>query len=309
MKLSFVVPCYHSEKTIARVVEEIQKEVLKRASFDYEIILVNDGSPDNVWHVIEELSESNSKIIGINLSRNFGQHSALLAGYNYCSGDYIISLDDDGQTPLESIYDLVDKLNEGYDVVFAYYNDIRQKNYRKLGTFAAKKLAEKLFDKPSNIEGSSFYIARKYIIDEMINYKGSFPYMSGLIFRTTQNITCIPAKQRDRINGKSGYSFFKLLSLWGNGCIGFSTKPIEICFYLGFFNWIISAFILIISLLNYAAISRLLFYVYIIIIIILIISGTMFFMLGLIGEYVGRLYIDNNNAPQFVIKETCINKK
>ena len=121
MKLSFVIPCYRSENTIETVVQEIRETVATRPGTDYEIVLVNDCSPDGVWQVIKKLAVADNKIKGICLAKNFGQHSALMAGYGQATGDYIISLDDDGQTPASESFKLVDKLEEGYDVVYGYY--------------------------------------------------------------------------------------------------------------------------------------------------------------------------------------------
>lgn len=133
-KFSFVIPCYRSEKTISIVIDEIKSEMKKRANDTYEIVLVNDHSPDGVWNVIEKLAEENEYIVGVNLARNFGQHCALMAGYAQTTGDYVVSLDDDGQAPLDSLCDLIAKIEEGYDVVYAYYvGGVKQNLLRPYG--------------------------------------------------------------------------------------------------------------------------------------------------------------------------------
>ncbi|MBR2091678.1 MAG: glycosyltransferase, partial [Fibrobacter sp.] len=142
-KFSFVIPCYRSEKTITTVVDEIKSEMAaKRPGDTYEIVLVNDCSPDNVWSVIEGLAQKENNVIGINLAKNFGQHSALMAGYGKCSGEYVVSLDDDGQAPLDSLNDLITKLEEGYDVVYGYHDHAFQHLFRRFGTWVNKKMAE-----------------------------------------------------------------------------------------------------------------------------------------------------------------------
>ena len=301
--LSFVIPCYKSEKTIENVVNEIITLLETRQINKYEIVLVNDYSPDNVWAVIKKLTEKNDKIKGISLAKNFGQHAALLAGYAYCIGDYVISLDDDGQTPLDSLFQLINKIEEGYDVVYAYYNEIKRTNFRIWGSFIAKKMSEVMLDAPKNFNGSSFFIARKYVIDEMIKYKNSFPYLLGLVFRVTRNIACIPTNHRERLIGKSGYSFAKLFSLWMNGFTAFSVKPLRISTFIGLitagFGFMYSIITIIKKLLNpniVVGYSSL-------ICSILITSGMIMIMLGLLGEYIGRIYISINNSPQYVIKE------
>lgn len=304
-KISFVIPCYRSENTISIVVNEVIESVGKRNGFDYEILLVNDGSPDNVWSVIESLSKNNDKIIGINLAKNFGQHSALLAGYNNCSGDLVVSLDDDGQTPIDELYTLVDELDKGFDVVCASYDEVHQNLFRKMGSKFAKAMSNYVFDlKGDDRQASSYYIAKKFIIEEMIKYTNPYPYIAGLLLRTTRNIGFVFIHQRDRYEGKSGYSFKSLVSLWLNGFTAFSVKPLQFSTYIGFFTACIGfifAFITIIRKLFInpnieAGWSS-------IIAIVLFIGGIIMIMLGMIGEYIGRIYICINNSPQFVIKQ------
>ena len=309
MKLSFVIPCYRSENTIEKVVSEIHSEMLKQSENTYEIVLVNDGSPDNVWSVLTRLvNNGEGRIIAINLAKNFGQHAALLAGYSYCTGDLVVSLDDDGQTPLDYLNALIAEINNGYDAVFAYYNEIRQNGFRRFGTWMANKMGEIMLGQPKGMKGSSFYVARKFVIDEMIRYKNSYPYIGGLVLRVTRNITGVPTEHRKRLEGKSGYSFRKLLSLWINGFTAFSVKPLEISTVLGFvlaFSGFVYALVTVIrKLLNitqvegWSTITALL----------LIIGGSIMVMLGLIGEYIGRIYICINNAPQYVIKDVVEKK-
>ena len=303
--LSFVIPCYRSQNTILKVVDEIERTVKTRDEYDYEIVLVNDCSPDGVWSVISELAGRNSHVTAIDLAKNFGQHSALLAGYNHCSGDYVISLDDDGQTPADELYKLVDKMAEGYDVVYATYGEVHQNVIRRLGSDFAKAMSDYMFDiKGSKEKGSSYYIARKFIIEEMIKYKNPYPYMAGLVLRATRNIGTVPVTHRDRMEGKSGYSFKGLINLWLNGFTAFSVKPLRLGSYVGFFTaaagLLYALFVIIRKLFIDPGIeagwSS-------IVAIMMIIGGVIMIMLGLIGEYIGRIYICINNSPQYVIKE------
>ena len=235
-KFSFVIPCYRSEKTLTTVVEEIKSEMTaKRPGDDYEIVLVNDCSPDNVWKVIERLVEKEKNVIGINLAKNFGQHSALMAGYGKCSGEYVISLDDDGQAPLDSLNDLITKLEEGYDVVYAYYRGVKQNLFRRFGSYMAGLMGRFMLEPPKDFVGSTFYIARNFVIREMCNYKNSYPYLVGLVLRTTRRIGYVATNHRSRLEGTSGYSFARLLGLWLNGFTAFSVKPLRVSTFLGFF--------------------------------------------------------------------------
>lgn len=303
-KLSFVIPCYRSEHTISIVVQEIIDTVKMRSDYAYEIVLVSDHSPDNVFDVIRSLANNNKFIKGIELSKNFGQHSALMAGYKECTGDIVISLDDDGQTPANELYSLVDKINEGYDVVYASYPQIKQSSFRIFGSRMNKVMMEILVGKPRNIDANSYFACKNFIIHDILKYSNPYPYIGGLIFRATNNIANVSVKQRDRLEGKSGYSIIKLISLWLNGFTAFSVKPLRIstltgllCAAIGF---IFGLYTIIHKLLNpstQAGWSS-------IMAVLLFIGGMIMLMLGLIGEYIGRIYISLNSSPQYVIRES-----
>ncbi len=305
--LSFVIPCYRSEKTIEAVVEELKKEISKRGDeYDYEIFLVNDHSPDNVWSVICSLCKSDEKIHGISFSRNFGQHSALMAGYAHCKGSIIITLDDDGQAPVESIYALVDKLHEGYDVVFGRYDEVKQNLFRRIGSRTNEFMCEWLLEKPEKVATNSFYGMKDFVLKDMIRYNNPYPYIGGLIFRVTRNVADVKVVQRERAQGSSGYSLFKLIALWMNGFTAFSVKPLRIASWIGIISSMIGFIMTIATVvrkllnpavqLGYSSLMA----------VMLFIGGLIMLMLGLIGEYIGRIYICLNNSPQYVVKE-CIN--
>lgn len=302
--ISFVIPCYGSEFTIEDVVEELITEVnSRRDSYDYEIILVNDCSPDNVWEVIKGLAAKNSHIFGISLARNFGQHAALMAGYSKCNGDIIFSLDDDGQAPIESVYPLIDKLNEGFDAVFGKIKEIKQSKFRIFGSFINKKMCEYLLGQPKNLCVSSFWVTRRFVIEEILRYNNSYPYIGGLLFRTTKNLADVEIDQRERQYGTSGYDLKKLLKLWVNGFTAFSEKPLRIATFLGMvcaalgFGYglfvVIRKFVHPQMPMGYSSVMA----------VILFIGGMIMLLLGMIGEYIGRIYISINNAPQYVIRE------
>lgn len=300
--ISLVIPCYGSEHTLQDVIKEIEK-LFKNIPYEYEVILVNDYSPDRVWDIIVQLSEANSRIIGINMARNFGQHAALMAGYRESSGDIIVSLDDDGQAPIEKIPELLKKIEEGYDLVYGKYPQIKQEKFRILGSYINDKMTEIMLGKPSNIRVTSFYATRRFVIEEMIKYEKSYPYVIGLALRSTQNIANVLVEQRKRAQGKSGYTFQKLLSLWLNGFTAFSVKPLRIATFTGLFcafiGFLYGAYIIIHKIMNptvpmgYSSMMA----------IILLIGGVIMLLLGMVGEYIGRIYVSVNNAPQYVIKE------
>ncbi len=307
-KLSFVIPCYKSQKTVGSVIEEISKTVKKEEKYDYEIILVNDGSPDGVWDVIKEYANRDNHILGVNLAKNFGQHSAVLAGYHYCTGDYVISLDDDGQTPAEETFRLIDELEKGYDVVYAKYEEMHQKAFRRWGSDFARRMSDYIFGVKGYYTGS-FFVARKFIIDEMIRYQNCYPYLGGLVLRTTRNIGYVSVRHNDRMQGESGYNLKKLFSLWFNGFTAFSVKPLEISTYIGFFIAFVGfiyTIVIIVRKLFIPELEAIIPYGWSSqTAIMLVIGGMILINMGLMGEYIGRIYICINNSPQFVVKEVC----
>lgn len=303
-KLSYVVPCYGSEETIESVVEEIISLMKGLDQYDYEVILVNDCSPDKVWLKIGLLCEKYPFVKGINLAKNFGQHSALMAGYNICTGDYVVTLDDDGQTPVDQVGILLDKLKEGYDVVYAKYEERQDNSFRKIGTMMNNFMLTSLLGKPKNIHLTSFFISRGYVIKEICSYRNAFPYIWGLVLRTTKNITNATIKHNKRLEGESGYTFSKLLSLWMNGFTAFSIKPLRVAAILGITFTGIGVIGIIFTVVNKLLHPEIMAGYSSLMTVMLFIGGVLMLSLGLIGEYIGRIYLCINTMPQFVIRET-----
>ena len=302
-KLSFVIPCYGSETTIEIVVNEIRETLKQRPEYDYEIILVNDCSPDRVWPRIRALALADSHITGIDLAKNFGQHAALMAGYRHCTGDLIISLDDDGQTPACELFTLVDKMKEGWDVVYASYAHKMHSGFRNFGTWMNERMTESLIGKPKGLRVTSYFIMRRFIADEILRYENAYPYIEGLIFRATRNIANVPVTHHERMVGESGYTFSKLLALWFNGFTAFSVKPLRIATFCGSacacIGFLYGIYVVIRKLVDssiemgWSSIIASIFFL----------GGLILIMLGIIGEYIGRIYISINNAPQYTIRQ------
>lgn len=302
--ISFVIPCYGSENTIGTVVSELNNVMMEDGRYTYEIVLVNDNSPDDVWHKIKELAHEYDNIKGISLAKNFGQHAALMAGYRSCSGNIVVSLDDDGQTPANQVFLLIDKINEGYDVVYAKYGEIKQSPFRIWGSWVNEKMTEILLGKPKGLKCTSYYAAKRFIVDEMLRYQNAYPYVGGLVLRSTKSVTNVDVKHQERLEGASGYSLKKLLGLWFNGFTSFSVKPLRIativgtvCAVAGFVFGVVMVLRKLLGftvVLGYSSIMTAL----------LFIGGMIMILLGVIGEYIGRIYISLNNAPQYVVRET-----
>ena len=304
--ISFIIPCYNSTHTIAPVVQEI-KDMMETdlIRYDYEIILVNDGSPDGTtFDAIREIVAREEHVSGVNLARNFGQPSAVMAGMNKAEGDYIVCGDDDGQTPYNEFPALMAKIEEGYDVVEAKYA-VREKRslFRVIGTFLNEGMATWLIAKPKGLELTTYWVTRRYVADEMISYQNPYPYLGGLMLRTTQNACNVDVSHRERLSGKSGYSIKKMIELWLNGFTNFSVKPLRLMAVIGIiiaiFGFLLGIYYIVHKLIDpgvsggFSSIMSVMLFMF----------GVVLFFMGLIGEYVGRIYISLNNAPQFVIKD------
>lgn len=305
--ISFVIPCYRSALTIRGVVEEILTLHQSHQDDDYEIILVNDASPDNVWDEIVKLSQEYPCVKGFELAKNSGQHSALLAGYKQSKGDIVVSLDDDGQIAVEDTYLIVDRLEEGFDVVYGKYKVKKHSAVRNIGSVLAGWMGVHLLGVPKDFGGSSFYAARRFIIDEMCRYTNAYVYLPGLVFRSTQNVDSVFVNHRAREIGKSNYTFIKLFSIWINGATTFSVKPLRISTFLGilsaFLGLVFTVILVIRKLLHPEMVAGWAS----LMCVTLIMSGLILLLIGVVGEYVGRIYMSENHAPQYVIRRKAGN--
>lgn len=302
MKISVVIPCYGSEHTIEAVVEEIESTINQR-KIEYEIILVNDCSPDYVWDKITMLSQKYKSVKGICFAKNFGQHAALMAGYRESSGDIVISMDDDGQTPADELYKLVDEIEAGYDVVYATYENKKHNLFRNFGSGLNDFMCNVLLGKPKGLMITSYFAARKFVIEEICRYKNSYPYIVGLVFRSTKNIGTVPVHHRARMEGSSGYTFGKLISLWLNGFTAFSVKPLRFATMMGILIASLGFLYIIYIIVNKILNPNVLLGWSSTMAAIFLIGGLILFTLGISGEYLGRVYISINDAPQYVVKK------
>lgn len=308
-KITYVIPCYRSEKTIGAVVDEIKTTMATMPEYSFDIILINDGSPDNTWETIKEIAKmpGNDNVLGINFAKNFGQHAALMAGLNKSTGDYVICLDDDGQTPADEAGKLIKALEEGADVAYARYGHKQHNLFRNFGTFMNESMASVMLGKPKELFVSSYFAARRFVVDEMVKYESSYPYVIGLVLRTTKNIVNVDVNHRKREIGQSGYSFAKLFGLWVNGFTAFSIKPLRIATLSGSI-FAIAGFVYgvytVIKKLMYPDLPGLTTGFSALMSAVVFIGGMLMLMLGMIGEYLGRVYISQNKNPQFVIRET-----
>lgn len=306
--VSFVIPCYRSEQTIGKVVEEINRTMAVMEQYRHEIILVNDASPDATFRVIQELCERQKNVCGVNLARNFGQHAALMAGFGYAKGDIVVCLDDDGQTPADEVGKLLAEVEAGADVVYARYAHKQHSGFRNLGSKINELMTRVMLGKPKELYISSYFAAKRFVVEEILRYENPFPYVIGLVLRATKNITNVDVEHRERMSGTSGYTLGKLFGLWFNGFTAFSIKPLRIATVIGVISaccgFLYGIYTVIKKLINpavpvgFSALMAAMVFL----------GGVILLMLGIIGEYLGRIYISMNNSPQYVIRE-CIDER
>lgn len=305
MKYSIVIPCYKSSETIEKVVTMTMQEMKDK---EVEFILVNDASPDEgkTFLKIKELAKRYVNVTAIDLAKNTGQHNAVMAGLNYADGDYIMAMDDDMQTHPSQIHKLMEEIEKGYDIVYAYYPEKKHSWYRNIGSYFNSLTVRILIGKPKELKTSSFWIIRKFVRDSVIQYQNSHAYIQGLFLRTTRNIKCIPVEHFEREVGSSNYTFKALVKLWSN-IIGFSVVPLRMASFMGAFFSLLSlvgAIVIIIRkiLFDTSAVGWPSMMVA-----ICFFSGIILMFMGLIGEYIGRMFLASNSQPQYVVRQIITN--
>ncbi len=303
MDLSIVIPVYRSEKILPALIERIGAALKRSGDIrSYEVVLVNDGSPDGSWQVIERLCAQYPMVKGINLRKNTGQHNAIMAGLNHAAGDVIVMMDDDLQHSPENIGELYAKVISGFDVCYTRFKERKHSLWKIWGSKINDKAAVILLDKPKDLYLSPFKAISGDVRNEIIKYSGPYAYVDGLILMVTNNIASIEVEHHERHEGKGNYSFVKGVMLWMKMATTFSIIPLRMVSFIGFMSSLIgflSAVLLIIKKITmnvpvqgWASL----------IVTILLMGGVQLIALGAIGEYLGRAYININKKPQYVIK-------
>lgn len=301
MHLSVVIPVYNSERTIAPLVDRLQTCLSGRL---VEIILVNDGSSDRSEAVCQQVEDRFDNVQFISLRRNFGEFNAVLCGLTYAKGEYVVIIDDDFQNPPESILTLIDCAEAGqYDVVYSRYAQKQHHWFRNVGSWLVNTLTTYSIDKPRDLYLSSFKLIRQEVVQEIIRYQGPYPYIDGLIFRTTRNVSSVDVPHNTRLDGRSNYTIHKLVSLFLNVFIGYSLWPIRVFTVLGavlFGLGLLSGVLFLVSwLLNGITMTGWGIVVWA----ILTGLGVQLLFLGVLGEYLGKLFIAHSGLPAYVIKK------
>ena len=300
---SFVIPCYNSSESIRHVVELTMEEMEKMNRREFEFVLVNDySSSTKTMPVLKKLAEEYPCVTVLNLAKNAGQHNAIMAGLNYAKGDILIGMDDDMQTHPSQLPYLFEELEKGYDIVYGYYPEKKHSAFRNFGSWVNYISVRILIGKPKELKTSSYWVARKFVRDSVIEYQAPYAYIQGLFLRTTRNISCIPIQHFQREEGESNYTFKRLLKLWSN-IIGFSIPPLRLTEYCGFGLSLLSIIAAVVVLIRKILNPAMALGWPSLMIVICFFSGIQLMFLGLIGEYIGRMFLGLNRQPQYVIRE------
>lgn len=301
-RLSIVIPVYRGEKTIAGVVSRCLKTLRE---WNPQIVLVNDASPDDSHRVCLELQRKNrGKVVYARLARNCGEHNAVMAGLRLTTGDCVLVMDDDDQNDPADVKGMWERLHQGdLDVVFGKYRTKKHAWWRNLGSRFNDLAASALMGKPKDLYLCSFKIMSRFVVNEILRYDGPYPYLDGLILRSTNRLASVWVSHQSRAQGKSGYTLRKLIRLWLAMATNFSILPLRAAAVLG---WVIAlvAFIggtVIVSLRlanayevpGWTSLFALTTFL----------AGVQLLSLGLLGEYIGRLFLSSNKTPQAPVRE------
>jgi polyisoprenyl-phosphate glycosyltransferase len=300
--VSIVVPVYNSVDCLSELFVQLTK-VLDKLAKDYEIILVNDCSPDRSWEKITELCNLSPKVKGIDLRKNFGQDNAIMAGLRHSSGEAVIIMDDDLQHDPADIPALIRGIGNMYDVCYANFGIKKQTRLKNIGSSFNDKVANVILKKPKDVYLSPYKAIKREIVEEILKYDGPYPYVDGLLFRITTSINQISVAHHARYAGKGNYSFLKSVRVWSKLATNFSVLPLRVATILGFMSSMLGFMLAVIFITMYFMGITSPSGWYSLIVSVLFLGGIQLWSIGLIGEYVGRLFLYYSKEPQYVVRE------
>jgi glycosyltransferase involved in cell wall biosynthesis len=304
--LSFVIPLYNSAATIASMVHDIEQLTIEGG---HEIVLVDDGSADDTSAICRELVRT-ARIPAtlVEHARNFGEHNAVLTGWRHARGTHVVNLDDDGQNPPSEAVRLWQHARAtNLDVVFGHYEVKQHSLFRNAGSWFTNRMTDWALDKPHGFYLSSFRCVSGFVTKQVTDYRGPYPYLDGLLLQVTQRIGSIPVRHDVRRAGRSGYTLRRLIRLWLSAWLNFSLLPLRAATLIGLLTAVagLAAFAGVVWLwvtdrgpaYGWGWVMAT----------VLVFSGTQLVMLGLIGEYLGRMFLTVNQRPQAVVREVVTN--
>jgi glycosyltransferase involved in cell wall biosynthesis len=300
LALSIVIPVYNGADSIGELVDTLERLDIPGG---HEIVLVVDGSPDNSLAVCQELlARSKVPITLIDHARNYGEHNAVMTGLRHTRGAHVINMDDDLQNPPEEVTRLLAHAQKtGADVVYTYYDEKQHSGWRNLGSQFTNWVASFVLDKPKDLYLSSFRCMSAFLVGEITRYEGPFPYVDGLILQVTQRIDRLLVRHLPRAVGRSNYTLRRLLRLWMSMFVNFSVMPLRISTLTGFALSVIGGLGAVATIIDAIFIAEPPGWASLMVVVMLL-SGVQLMILGIVGEYLGRLYLTANGKPQSVVR-------
>ena len=304
MDVSIVVPVYRSAECLSELATRVDQALAGRIG-SYELILVNDASPDSSWQVISTLIKTHPFVVGLNLRKNVGQDNAIMAGLHYATGTTVVIMDDDLQHDPADVPALVEALGANFDVAYAAFDRKYQALWKNLGSWFNDRVAVVVLGKPTDVYLSPYKAIRREVVDEIVKYDGPFTYVDGIIFGITSQITQVAVSHHARFAGESNYNVLRSIKVWLKLATGFSVIPLRITMLIGgvisFFSFLMALFFVVQALVlakspeGYPSLIVTVFFL----------GGIQLMGLGAVGEYVGRIFLTQNKLPQFTVKDVA----
>lgn len=302
MLVSIVIPCYNSEHTLRNVVELTMSEFGKLEGYDCEFILVNDNSKDRTADCIRALARDYPCVHGLTLMRNFGQHNGLMCGMNFAAGDLVVGMDDDMQTHPSQLPIILKAMERGYDLVYGIYPKSTNGALKNLTSWLNRKTSQVLLGRPKNIRSSNFWCITAQVKDEVVKYTGFSPYVDGIFYRVTTNIGNVPIEHHKRAYGQSGYTLKKLVRQW-MAYFNYSVIPLRFASIAGVIAALIGFIAGVATLVRKVLDPTMVAGWASTVCLLLFLSGLILMVLGIIGEYLGKIILTINQTPQYIIRE------
>ncbi len=302
MLISVVIPVYNGARTIGPLVERLLAAL---SGSPLQIVLVDDGSVDASDEVCRALNGRHAGMVTyVKLGRNFGEHNAVMAGLWHARGDYAVIMDDDFQNPPEEVGRLIDHARRhGYDIVYTHSPVKHHHWLRNLSSRLNDRVANFMLNKPRHLYLSSFKCLSRFLVGQILKYRGPYPYIDGLALRCTRNIGIIEVRHAPRREGRSNYTPRKLLRLWLNMFVNFSVMPLRVSTVVGLASSVLGLALGVEVLVERLVRPGVPVGWASVLVPIVLFSGVQLVMLGLLGEYLGRLFLTENQTPQFVVRE------
>jgi glycosyltransferase involved in cell wall biosynthesis len=301
-KYSVVIPVYKSANIVGQTIDQTIA-FFEETNLAYELILINDGSPDHSWDVLREKAQANSNISAINFLRNYGQHTAVFCGLQHSTGDYVITMDDDLQNPPQEIVHLIEKSKKGHDLVFGQFRVKQHAGYRRLGTWVIGEINKRIFHKPDDLVLSNFRLIRHDVVERMCGYRTSYPYIPGLALMFSANPANVVVEHKPRPVGQSNYNLLKIAELVMRILFNYSSYPLRLVSFIG---GLIAVFSFLLGI--YFVVKALFFGTSVqgwasVVVLLSFFNGVVILILSMLGEYTSRLLQQTSQAQSYTIRE------